>query len=113
MSIKGAKLSFTAHEKLAFNPLFLKYVQKEYSEKDILTALGGDPQKHARFQLYAEGLLAVMKLKRQGKAGEVAALQKSKTLLTQSIQRKEAAIEKSRMSTVEEVLRNSKIPVRV
>jgi len=112
MSIKGAKLSFTAQEKITFNPLFLKYVQKTYSDKDILKALGGDQQQYARFQLYAQGLLAVMKLKQQGKFDEVAKLQKAKTLLNQSIQHRENVIETSRNAAVEEVLRNSKIPVR-
>lgn len=112
MSIKGAKLSFTDQEKKTFNPLFLKYIQKNLSDKDILKALGGDPQQQSRFHLYAEALQAVMKLKQQGKITEAVKLQQSKTLLSQRIQHKEKAIEDSRMQAAEEVLRNSKITVR-
>lgn len=110
MPTNVAKLCFSDEEKLAFKPLFVKYIHQGYSSPEILAALKGDNKLFARFKLYADGLKAIIQQRQD--SSKIAALQKSKLLLTQSILESEAAIKVLRDSAVEIIMR-TKAPLRI
>ncbi len=110
MSTKGVKRSFTQEEKLTFKPIFVKYINKEYDSKDILAALSGNKKQFARFKYYAEELTAYMQQRQS--ISKINELEKSKVLLTKSIEQRESAIKRSREVTMEAVLR-MKEPLRI
>lgn len=105
MARNGTKSAITSKEKIEFNPLFLKYVQKEYTDEQILDEFKGNLRKFSRFQSYANGLIRL--LKAQQVEEKIADIQKSKVLLTKGIEKHRAIIHQSITTAVDKSLRQA------
>lgn len=105
MATNGTRIAITLKEKIEFNPLFVKYVQKEYTDQQILDKFNGNERKFSRFQSYANGLITL--LKAQQIEAEIIKVQKSKVLLTKGIKKHKAIIDQSRATAVETSFRQA------
>lgn len=105
MATNGTTVAITTKEKIEFNPLFVKYVQKEYSDKQILAELDGNKKKFSRFQLYANGLIDLLKTQKIEK--RIAEIEESKVLLKKGIEKHKSIIHQSRTTAVKATIRQA------